>query len=104
MQVQYPNCYAWLVLFSALDVMLTWVVLNLGGAEANPLARAVIAWAGLMGMSVYKFLLVAVFVVLCDTVGRMQERTGLMLARVGVGIAVMPVGWTLGLLASSLAG
>src|SRR5262249_30759008 len=31
--VRYPNEYVWLVFVSALDVMLTWVVLSTGGGE-----------------------------------------------------------------------
>src|SRR4051812_22441614 len=34
--VLYPDHYAWFVLFSALDVMLTWLVLSWGWREVGP--------------------------------------------------------------------
>ena len=42
----YQNEYAWFLLVSALDVMLTWVILALGGREANAIANSVLARMG----------------------------------------------------------
>ena len=38
--VLYENHYTWFVLVSALDIMLTWLVLHAGGREANAIADA----------------------------------------------------------------
>jgi len=100
--MMFPNAYVWLLLFSAMDVMLTWVVLQLGGAEINGLADWFISRYGLTGMTIYKFSLVVIFVVLCEIVGRLRTSSGRMLSRVGVLIAVFPVVWTLVLLAYRL--
>lgn len=97
-EVQYPNLYVWLVFFASLDVMLTWIVLTLGGSEVNPVADAVVQTGGLLAMSIYKFVLVSVFVLMCEAVGRMRDATGRTLAWVGVAIAAAPVVWTLVLL------
>lgn len=97
--MRYPNAYAWLMLLSAMDIMLTWVILSRGGREINGLANWVIQSFGLNGMIVYKFVLVLFFVVLCELVGKLRDTSGRTLSRVGVVIAAFPVVWSMGLLA-----
>lgn len=89
--VIFPNGYAWFVLISALDVMLTWVILHLGGREANALAARVILHFGLPGLVVYKFLLVIVVICICEFVGRRNAETARKLLSVGIMITCMPV-------------
>jgi len=96
--MRYPNAYAWLMLFSAMDIMLTWVILSRGGREVNALADWVIKQFGLNGMIIYKFALVLFFVVLCEMVGKLRDRSGITLSRVGVAIGAFPVVWSMGLL------
>jgi len=96
--MRFPNAYAWLMLFSAMDIMLTWVILSRGGREVNGLANWVIQSFGLNGMIIYKFALVLFFVVLCEMVGKLRHSSGMMLSRAGVAIGVFPVVWSLGLL------
>ncbi|MEM9414704.1 MAG: DUF5658 family protein [Planctomycetota bacterium] len=97
-QMLFPNAYAWLLLFSALDIMLTWVILTRGGREVNVIAEWVIRRFELEGMIVYKFVLVLVFVLLCEVVGRLRLSSGRTLSGVGVAIASVPVLWSVWLL------
>lgn len=41
-EMRFQNEYVWFVFFSAMDVMLTWVILWRGGREVNPIADRVI--------------------------------------------------------------
>src|SRR5947209_19739608 len=76
-QMRYQDEYAWLVLVSALDIMLTWVILMLpGGGEANAIASYVIERYSLWGMIIYKFSLVVLVIVLCEVIGRRNDRAG----------------------------
>lgn len=95
----FPNAYTWLLLFSAMDIMLTWVILSHpSGREVNALANMVIQRFGLEGAIVYKFGLVLFFIVLCEFVGRLRLNSGRGLSRVGIAIAAFPVVWSLWLL------
>jgi hypothetical protein len=100
--VLYPNAYLSLVLVSAMDIMVTWRVLHLGGEEANPLAAQIIDQFNVLGMIGFKFLLVIVFLLACEFVGRRRPRTGRTMAYTAVGLSVAPVGVGLFLLATSI--
>ena len=100
--MMFPNAYTWLLLFSAMDIMLTWVILSRpDGREVNPLADAIIGSYGLTGAIVFKFAMVLVFIIVCEVVGRLRVSSGRLLSRIGVGIAAFPVVWSLFLLASA---
>ena len=90
-QVLYPNEYAWLIFVSALDVMLTWIILYTGGYETNVLADAVVGRFGLPGLVVFKFALVLLVIVICETVGRRKPITGRRLAVASIAITCLPV-------------
>ena len=87
----YPRSYKWFVFVSALDVILTWFILLLGGREVNFLADAVIANAGLQGILIYKFCLVLLVVIICEVVGRRRPWMGRNLARAAIAITALPV-------------
>ncbi len=87
----YQTAYKWFVLISALDVVLTWFILLLGGSEVNVLADAVIAHAGLKGILIYKFCLVVLVVLLCEIIGRRRPRVGRNLAGLAIVITALPV-------------
>jgi hypothetical protein len=89
--VLFPNAYAWLVLVSALDLMLTWVILHFGGREANAVAAAVIARFGLVGLVAFKFAVVVLVIVLCEWAGRRKPRAGLRLARFSIVVTCVPI-------------
>lgn len=96
--VLYPNHYVWFVFLSAMDAMVTWVVLYRGGREVNALADWVIRRYGLAGMVAYKFLLVVVVVAVCELTGRRKPATGRSLARLAVVVGCVPVALGLALL------
>ncbi|MEM6260060.1 MAG: DUF5658 family protein [Planctomycetota bacterium] len=98
-RMRYPNTYAWLLLLSCMDIMLTWVILLFGGSEVNPIARGVIDLYGLPGMIVYKFALIVFFISICEVVGTLRDSTGWLLSKFSVIIACVPVVWAMYLLA-----
>lgn len=96
--LRYPYTYLVLLVLSALDVIMTWIILSVGGREANPIAEAVIDRWGLNGMIVYKFVLIAVFILICEAVGSLRDSAGRSLSRISLAIAAVPVVWSLILL------
>lgn len=100
--VIFPNGYVWFVFVSALDIMLTWVVLHLGGREANALANEIIYRYGLPGLVAFKFALVIVVVLICEIVGRKKHESARLLLSVGIMITCMPVVLALALLGFGL--
>jgi hypothetical protein len=89
--VLYPDVYVWYVLLASLDIMLTWVVLHLGGREVNTVADWVIDRWGAPGIVSYKFGLVMLVVGICEFVGRRNGRTGRKLAEWAVAVSSIPV-------------
>ncbi len=87
----YQTAYKWFVLLSAVDIILTWFILLLGGTEVNALADAVIASTGLKGILIYKFCLVTTVVLICEVVGRRRPRLGRNLVRGAVIITSLPI-------------
>ena len=96
--MRYPNEYVWFLLFSSMDVMLTWAILIMGGAEVNPLAALVIDQWGLPGAIAFKFSLILVVVLTCEAIGRKVDRAARNLAQAAVVISAMPVMFSLALL------
>lgn len=96
--VRYPNLYTWLVFVSALDAMLTYLVLHFGGREANQLAASVLEQWGFRGMVVYKFALIALVVVLCEVIGRRDDKWARVLGIFGIGLTCVPLVVAIGIL------
>jgi hypothetical protein len=97
--MRYPNLYVWFVFVSALDIMLTWAILERGGTEVNPIAREVIDIWELPGAIVFKFSLMLFVIVVCEAAGRKSDRMGRGLAYLAVAISSVPVAYSLSLLA-----
>ena len=91
----YPDPYLWLVLTASVDVMLTWLALELGGVEANPAAEWVLRRGGFPAMVVYRLGIIAAVIGVCEFVGRRHPTRGRTLAYVAVAISAFPVFWTL---------
>ncbi len=87
----FPDQYAWLVFVSAMDLMLTWLILQLGGREVNPVADWILAAAGHGGLVVFKFAVVVFVILVCEFIARRQWRTARELAWVAVIISALPV-------------
>ena len=96
--MRYQRAYLWLLLLSAVDVMFTWHILRRGGTEMNPIAKLVIDHWELPGAIAFKFALVLFVIVSCEIVGRKRDGLGRMLAGAAIGIAAIPVAWSLVLL------
>ena len=97
--MRYPDAYVWLVLVSALDIMLTMIVLvALDGFEVNPIAADVIERLGYTWAIVFKFAIVVFVIVICEVIGRRDDRAGRRLARAAVVINALPVIYTFFLL------
>ncbi len=98
-QLRYPNAYAWLILVSALDLILTLlVVYEWEGYEVNPIAKAVIDGMGFVWAIVFKFGIVVLVVIICDVIGRRDDRSGRTLAIGAVIINAIPVAYSFALL------
>ncbi|MEX0887042.1 MAG: DUF5658 family protein [Phycisphaeraceae bacterium] len=89
--VHFPDQYGWLVFVSALDLMLTWLILQLGGREVNPLADWILVAAGYPGMVLFKYSVVIFVVLVCEYIARKQLKTARELAWVAVIISGVPV-------------
>ena len=89
--MRYQDAYVWFVFVSALDITLTWVILQSGGVEVNPIADAVIQTFGLQGMVAFKFALVIFVIIMCEWLGRRSDRQGRKIAEWAVAITSIPV-------------
>ncbi len=100
----YPDRYAWYVLVSALDIMVTVKLLvHLGRREGEALEGAVVAreantfaqWTieqfGTWGLIGLKFLSVVVVVAICEYIGRRHERAGRRLAFAAIFLSLIPI-------------
>jgi hypothetical protein len=82
--VLFPDSYVWLIFVSALDLMFTCLIIQLGGYEANVLADHVMDKFGLPGIAVFKFGLVTVVILIAEYVGRQKHNLGRQLASYSV--------------------
>ncbi len=88
---RYPQAYVWFVFASALDLMMTWVVLYFGGQEVNVLADYILDRWALTGMVFFKFALVVFVIFICEVVGHYRPRLGRRLSIFAVLITLVPV-------------
>lgn len=89
--VLYPDAYGWAVLAGSLDVMMTWVVLGVGGTEVNVIADRVLRHAGLPGLLMFKFGVIALVLLICEFVGSRRPPIGRSIAHLAVGLNALPV-------------
>ncbi|MGB2984528.1 MAG: DUF5658 family protein, partial [Phycisphaerae bacterium] len=68
------------------------------GHEVNPLADAIIKHMGFNWTIVFKLALIVLVIVICEVVGRRNDRTGRKLAIAAVVISAVPVAYTFALL------
>ncbi len=94
----YPNHYVWFVFLSAMDVFMTFIVLQFGGAEANKLADWILQRFGLGGMTLFKFAMVTFVICLCEIIGRLRYSSGRLLIWAGIIVTCFPVALAFGLL------
>lgn len=89
--VLFPAGYTWLVLAGSLDIIFTYVMLNLGAIEVNVIANAALSHAGLWGLILLKFSVVAGVLWICEYVGRRRLRAARSLVSAGVALNFFPV-------------
>jgi len=89
--VRYPVLYVLFVLLAALDLILTWIVLQVGGTEVNPVAEGIIAHRGLPGVVAFKFGLVLLIIAMCEVIGGRRIQVGRKLAAACVVVTAVPV-------------
>lgn len=97
----YPDHYAWYLLASALDVMVTYAILAyFNGWEVNVLAARLVDRFDHWGLILLKFSSVIVVIAVCELVGRVRPATGRRVATAAIVVGALPVG--LGLLQLAL--
>lgn len=90
--VLYPDRYAWYVLVSALDIMITVTVLvHLGMREANTFAQWSINEFGTWGLIGLKFTSVIAVVLICEYIGRRDLGRGRRLSATAIAISLFPI-------------
>lgn len=90
--LRFPFHYVWFVLLSALDIMLTWLIIDvLGGVELNVVAASVIDGMGLPGAILFKFSLTVLVIVSCEVISRRRLPVARRLAEWAVAITSIPV-------------
>lgn len=90
--VLYPDMYAWYLLASALDVMVTVTVLvHLGAREVNTFAQWTLERLDVWGLIGLKFLSVIVVVLICEYVGRRRPGLGRSVAFIAIIASLAPV-------------
>ncbi len=92
--VRHPNLYLWLIFVSALDVILTRVVLFFGGKEINPVADYVLLNWGRLGMSLFKFLIIGFVIIVCEYIATRNAAVSKRLAIISIVISLVPVIWS----------
>lgn len=101
--VKFPYFYLALAFVSAMDLILTYMVILLGGIEVNPIANAVLqSPADFHGLIVFKFAVVAAVIMICEFIGRHTEPAARRLAMWAVAISAFPVLWSTLLLSEHL--
>jgi hypothetical protein len=103
-EMHFQNAYAWLVLVSSLDIMLTAKILQRGGIEVNPVAALVIDMWGMQGAIAFKFALMTWVVIVCEVLARLRHRAAIVLAVGAVALSAVPVAWSLFLLCANALG
>jgi hypothetical protein len=89
--VLYPQPYLWLVAMAAADVVLTHIILGLGGSELNALAAWALERFAVWGAVGLKFSAVIIALCVCEFVGRRRPLLGRRVAEWAVALNVVPV-------------
>lgn len=85
------NLYHWYVLLAVLDILVTATVLNLGGAEVNPIARNLLEAFGIAGLVMLKAASVVLVIGICEFIARRTPARARTLAFAAVALSAFPV-------------
>ncbi len=94
-RLRYPNAYAWFILLSTLDILLTGVLLHLGGREVNVVALTVLEHYHLVGLVVFKFATVLLSIGMCELIALRRPHLGRKIAVWAAVITAVPVALSL---------
>lgn len=83
--------HCWYVLVGTLDLLLTKVILSLGGREVNPVADLFLRTLDTPGLAALKYGTIVFVVLVCEWVGRTHAQAGRRLAVAAVGLSAVPV-------------
>jgi len=83
--------YPWYLLVAAMDIMLTWLILLLGGTELNAVAVLALDKGGLNGLIVLKFATVLTVIAICEYIAWKNPATARRLGAAAVAISTFPV-------------
>ncbi len=89
-----------LLFVSALDILLTGAVISRGGHEVNPVANLIHEHWDMWGLTVFKYALVTFYVVVVQEIADRRWATARLTMQAGIVISLLPVAWSLYLLAS----
>lgn len=90
--VLYPDRYAWYILVSTMDIVVTVMVLvHYGAREVNSIAQASIELFGTWGLIGLKFLTLIIVIAICEFVGRRNPRMGRNVATIAIALSLFPV-------------
>ncbi len=90
-EVLFPNGYTWLVLAGSLDIIMTYLMLNLGAIEVNIIADRALQASGLWGLIALKFTVIVGVLWICEYIGRRRLSTARTLVCTGVVLNFLPV-------------
>lgn len=90
--ILYPKAYGVFIALAAMDVLLTWAILSLGGVEVNKVAAWFFETGGVTGAAFFKFATVYVVLLTCEFAGRHKDGIlGRSLVQWAVLINIVPV-------------
>ncbi len=90
--VRFPDLYCWYILASTLDIIVTFVIVEVyKGGEANQIAAAIFHRFGWPGMIALKYASVLVVIGVCEVVARKNERLARGVAKLAVIVGAFPV-------------
>ncbi len=90
--MRYRWAYVFFVLLSLLDLSLTCFILDgRMGREVNPIAELIVSRYDLFGLIIFKLSMVALIILLCETIGRQRDDLGRLVSRLAAGMTAVPV-------------
>jgi len=87
------NEVSWLLFFSFLDILMTWILLSRSPrvVESNPIAAWFFVRFNMVGMIVYKFGIIGVVILIAEGVEQLRPGRGRFVLRLGIAAAAAVV-------------
>lgn len=86
------------MLVGTLDILITYLILRLGGSEANPVARLGLELLGHWGLVIVKFPSLIVVIGICEWLAARRATLGKRVAEWSVAVSCFPVVYGLALI------